>query len=66
MGLEWVQYGMYLGFNMGPMSFSDTLHTFPMWIPYTFHMIYHMNARCFPGGSHVNLGLIPGFLDVFY
>ena len=39
MGFEWVPYGIYLGFNMGPMSFSDTLHMFPsgsdilpMWI----------------------------------
>ena len=58
---------------MGPMSFSDTLHMFPMWVPYTSHVDpryfpygFHMNTRCFPDGSHVNLGLIPGFLDVFY
>ena len=64
-GLEWAPYGIYLGFSMGPMSFSDTLHVShadPIYFPYG----YHMNARCFPDGSHVNPGLIPGFLDVFY
>ena len=73
MGFEWVPYGIYLGFIMGPMSFSDTLYMFPMWVPYTSHVDpryfpygFHMNTRCFPDGSHVNLRLIPGFLDVFY
>ena len=49
-----------------PMSFSDhTLHVSHV-DPIYFLYGYHMNARCFPDGSHVTPGLIPGFLDVFY
>ena len=44
------------------LSITHVSHVDPIYFPYG----YHMNARCFPDGSHVNPGLIPGFLDVFY
>ena len=65
--------GIHIGnenrFRMGPIwdlsGIQYGTHVFLRYIT-RFPYGYHMNARCFPDGSHVNPGLIRGFLDVFY